>query len=204
MHDWFQKHEQYCTEVAGPWQTRHCDPSEYEATVQELIQMADRMPPYNTTEITWCQTQTKILQNRADYIRQSWAKKEQAKQQAEQARKEADERFNQLLATWQANLQAWQEQSTPPAPQEAPKEEDKKPLYQATVEDVTESTAETESQQQHGSSKLSTDDTPISGDSAACLSNALFFATQHALILMLNTIFGHIQHSQSMEARGEG
>lgn len=61
--------------------------------------------------------------------------------------------------------------STPPAPQEAQKEEDKQllqqaivkgdtestaekqePLYQATVEDIAESTAEKETEQQHGSS----------------------------------------------------
>ena len=76
MHDWFQLHEKYCTEVAGPWQTRHCDPKEYEEQAQELIQMADRMPPYYTTEKTWCQQQAKILQNRADYIRQRWAEKQ--------------------------------------------------------------------------------------------------------------------------------
>ena len=211
MHDWFQKHEQYCTEVAGPWQTRQCDPSEYEAQAHELIQIADNLPPYHTNEDSWARTQAKILQNRAHYIRQAWAKQEAEKQ----AKKQADELFKQQLATWQANLQAWQasiqanlqqqatqatQHSTPPAPQEAYEEEAnlkanaeitaekqeqeprQRPLYQATVEDDTE----------HGNSILDTKSilssfsclctTSFSGDSAACLSDVLS-AYQHALNL---------------------
>ena len=41
--------------------------------------MADRMLPYHTTEIAWCQQQAKMLQNRADYICQAWAKQEAEK-----------------------------------------------------------------------------------------------------------------------------
>ena len=154
--------------------------------------------------------------------------RQEAIQQAEQARKQADERFNQLLAT----MRAWQDQhSTPPAPHEAPKEEanseenteitaekqEQEPLYQATVEDDMECTTK------HGNSMLTTKSTlstiprlctiPASRDPAACLSNAFFThqhalnpAYQHALILglMLNTRFGYIEHSESMEATGQG
>ena len=132
--------------------------------------------------------------------------------------------------TPQATQQSTQEatDSTPPAPQEAKKEEDKKPLYQATVEDVTESTAEKETEQQYGSSKLSSDKpdskTTLStiprlctarsfGDPAVCLSNAFFaylnaphLAYQHALILglMLTTPLGYIECTEGMEATGQG
>ena len=46
MCDHFQSiHDQYRTEVAEPWQTRKCYPWEYEKRAQELIQMADDVPP---------------------------------------------------------------------------------------------------------------------------------------------------------------
>ena len=126
--------------------------------------------------------------------------------------------------------------STPPAPQEAPKEEDKQllqrvivkgdtestaekqePLYQATVEDIVESTAEKETEQQHGSSDhgstkpdskstLSTIlcqwTTLFTGDPAACLSIALLSAYQHVSILALNTLPGCIEHSEGVEVTG--
>ena len=121
------------------------------------------------------------------------------------------------------------QQSTLPAPHEAPKEEanseenaeitaeKQAPVYQATVEDDMECTTK------HGNSMLTTKSTlstiprlctiPASRDPAACLSNAFFThqhalnpAYQHALILglMLNTRFGYIEHSESMEATGQG
>lgn len=160
---------------------------------------------YRTKEETWCRQQAKIPQNRAHYIREAWAK--QAKSQAEEeARKQADELFRQQLADITANsqaiLQATQQsfqlatqsnqQSTPPTPQAAKKEEEEtrpKPLYQATVEDVPESTAGKETEHQHGSSKPDSDKpdskttlsriprlctTPSFG--AVCISNALSFA----------------------------
>ena len=145
--------------------------------------------------------------------------------------KEANELFKQQLATLQASIQAnlqqlatqatqySTQQSTPrapPAPQEAQKEEEKEkeqPLYQATVEDITEST--TESATKHSSSMPDSKSTlstiphpctiPTSGDSAACLSNARFCAYQHALLLsLLNTPLGYIEHSEGMEATGQG
>ena len=68
-------------------------------------------------------------------------------------------------------MQSWYQHSTPPAPQEAQKEEDKQPLqplHQPTVEDDTESTAENKSEQQHGSTMP---------DSRSTLSYSLFNAT---------------------------
>ena len=187
---------------------------------------------YRTREETWCRQQAKNLQNRAHYIREAWAK--QAKTQAEEeARKQADGLFRQQLADITANiqviLQATQQsfqlatqsnqQSTPPTPQAAKKEEEEtrpKPLYQATVVHVPESTAGKETEHQHGSSKPGSDkperritlsriprlcNTPSFG--AACLSNALSFAIQHSVILV-DTLPGHIQHSEGMEATGQG
>ena len=233
MHKFFETLNEYRTEVAGPWQTRDCSAWEYDTKAQELIQMADNLPPYHTTEEAWLRPQAKILQNRADYIRQSWARKE--------ARKQADERFNQLLADIQATLQAMQQttqqitqlatqQLTPPAPQEARKEEDKQPLqqaiveenaeitaekqaplYQATVEDITESITESTTKDGNSmavsKSTLSTFPrlctTPTSRDLAACLSNALLFAFQHTGFLN-TTIPGYIEYSEDMEATGQG
>ena len=227
MPEFFQKlHEQYRTEYYGPWHTRECYPWEYDTKIQELIQLA------NTPSRSWCDTeesnewlrqQAKIFQNRADYIRQKWAKQEAEKQ----ARKEADERFNQLLAT----MRAWQatQQSTPPAPQEAKKEEAQEeitaeeqeqeprqhPRYQATVEDAeedAESSEEKQTEQQYGSSKLSSSkpDSKIAlsaiprvYDPAASLTNALLSAYQHAMNLV-GTQFSYIRYMEGMEASGQG
>ena len=180
----------------------------------------------NTTSeeyATWFQKQAKICQERAAYIRHSWAKKEAEKQAKEEARKQADERFNQLLAT----MRAWQDQhSTPPAPHEAPKEEanseenteitaekkEQKPLYQATVEDDTESIIESTTKHGNsmpvGKSTLSTIPrlctTLSSGDQAARLTNALLSAYQHAMSLILASQLGYIRCMEGMEATGEG
>ena len=100
--------------------------------------------------------------------------------------------------------------STPPTPQKAQKEEDEqlqKQEQQATVESTTESTTK------HGSmpdSKSIISTIPhlctarFSGDSAACLSN---LACQH--IMFLNTLLGYtllgyIEHSEGLEATGQG
>ena len=141
------------------------------------------------------------------------------------------------LQTTQITQSAIQ-QSTPPAPQEAQEEEailegnaeitaekqEQKPLYQATVDDVTESTVEKETQQQRdGNSMLNSKSTrseiprlcttPASRDQAACLSNTLLSAYQHALNLACqHTIFqawhgpllGYIRCMEGMEATGQG
>ena len=117
------------------------------------------------------------------------------------------------------------QQSTPPALQEAKKEkandeenaeiiaekQEQQPLYQATVEDITESITESTTKDGNSmavsKSTLSTIPrlctTPTSRDSAACLSNALLFAFHHTGFLN-TTIPGHIQHSEGMEATGQG
>ena len=88
--------------------------------------------------------------------------------------------------------------------------QEQQPLYQATVEDITEST--TESTTKHGSSMADSKSTlstiprlctaRSSGDSAACLSNALLLACQHTMFL--NTLPGYIEHSEGIEATGQG
>ena len=131
----------------GRYQTRECYPWEYDVKAQECLQMAINTTSEECTK--WFQQQAQICQERAAYIRYSWAKQEVEKQarqealkQAEQARKEADERWNQLLATmraWQATQKSTQ-QSTPPAPHEALKE-------QANLEENAEITAEMQEQE---------------------------------------------------------
>ena len=104
--------------------------------------------------------QAKILQDRADYILQAWAT-----QQATQ------------LATQQTTQLASTQQSTPPAPQQAQEEEarehkqqplhtesstekqEPRPLQQATIEDIAESNAETVT----GSSKPDNESTGPTG-----------------------------------------
>ena len=111
----------------------------------------------------------------------------------------------------------WPQQSTPPAPQEAKKEEAKQLLYQATVEDDTETTAEST---MHGNSMavsksmLSTKaclcTTPASRDPAACPSNLLassfgsFFDSFLASFSASRFGFGYIEYKEGMEATGEG
>ncbi|KAM0800619.1 hypothetical protein BDR22DRAFT_241508 [Usnea florida] len=110
------------------------------------------------------------------------------------------------------------QQSTPPAPQEARKEEEEtRPqlLYQATVEDDAESTEEKQTEHQYGSSKLSSNkpDSQItlstilrlcttSEDSAASLSNALLLGCQHTTFLASH--FSYIRCMEGMEASGQG
>ena len=105
-------------------------------------------------------------------------------------------------------LQATQitQQSTPPAPQEALKEQAKELLYQATVEDDTED----------GNSMLANKSTlssfsylctaPASRDPTACFSKALLSAHQQASFLttFLGPLLGYIRYLASMEASGEG
>ena len=91
--------------------------------------------------------------------------------------------------------------STPSAPQEAQKEKDEQlqkqeqqPLYQATVESTTESTTK------HPDRKSTISAIPrlctvrSSGDSAACLSNALLLAY----------LPDYIKHPKDIEATGQG
>ena len=114
-------------------------------------------------------------------------------------------------------LQATQatQQSTPPtqpAPQEAQKEEDKQPLYQATVEDDTEITAEKKTEQQHGSSMPDSKSTlssmprlratSASRDPAACLS--AFFGFLPTSFFALASLLGYIRCMEGMEATGQG
>ena len=115
--------------------------------------------------------------------------------------------------------------STPPAPQEAQKEVEQvkmQPLYQATVEDDTESTTKHGSSMPDSKSILSS--MPClcaarsSGDSAACLSNALlasfltsffgdFLTSFFALASFLawhGLLPGYIECMEGMEATGQG
>ena len=89
------------------------------------------------------------------------------------------------------------------------------PLYQATVEDITESTTKHGNSMAVSKSTLSTFPrlctTRSSRDSAACLSNALLSAYQHTLNLAYQhtmfpalTTFGYIEYSEGMEATGQG
>ena len=222
MHEHLQiLREQYRTEPFGPWHTREAYPWEYDTKIAELIRNAnDTNGWFDPEGDEWFRQQAKIFQNRADYIRQRWAEK-QAK---EEARKKANESFKQHLAEMQANFQAMLTQystpPTPPAPQEAHEEEANleenteitaemqeqeslQPLYQATVEDDTETTAKTIPD---SPSTLSTIPrlctTRSSGDPAACFSIA-FYDYQHASILG-NTKFGYIRCMEGMEASGQG
>ena len=134
------------------------------------------------------------------------------------------------MRAWQAT-QATQ-QSTPPAPRDAPKEEANleenaeitaekqeqeplQPLYQATVEDDTETHVKSTPDSPSTLSTIPRLCTiPTSGDSAARLSNAPFsayqyalhLAYQHTLILglMINTPLGYIRYMEGMEATGQG
>ena len=91
-------------------------------------------------------------------------------------------------------------------------QQEQQPLYQATVEDDTESTAEKQSQHQHGSDKpdnMSTLPTiprlctsSFSGDPTACLSNAFLLAWQHATFLAFR--LSYIRCQEGMEATGQG
>ncbi|KAF6226139.1 hypothetical protein HO133_009005 [Letharia lupina] len=63
-------HEQYRTEYYGPWHTRECYPWEYDVKAQECIQLASKSDPQFFLQ------QAKILQDRAAYIRQEWARQE--------------------------------------------------------------------------------------------------------------------------------
>ncbi|KAF6224437.1 hypothetical protein HO133_011014 [Letharia lupina] len=63
-------HEQYRTEYYGPWHTRECYPWEYDVKAQECIQLASKSDPQ------FFLPQAKILQDRAAYIRQEWARLE--------------------------------------------------------------------------------------------------------------------------------
>ena len=226
MPEFFQiLHEEYYAN--GAWHPREAYPWEYDKKIEELIRHAnDTNGWFDPEGDEWMRQQAKILQDRADYIRQAWARQEAEKQ----ARKEADERFNQLLATmraWQAN-QATQ-QSTPPAPQEANDEEnaditaeeqEQEPRqqlpYQATVEnaeDDAESTEEKQTKHQYGSSKLSSDKPdsktalstiPRLCDPATRLIGALL-AYQHAMLLAWHdSQFGYIRCMEGMEATGQG
>ena len=65
-------HEQYRTEYYGPWHTRECYPWEYDVKAQECIQLASKSDPQ------FFLPQAKILQDRAAYIRQEWARQEAA------------------------------------------------------------------------------------------------------------------------------
>ena len=122
------------------------------------------------------------------------------------------------------------QQSTPPAPKEANDEEnadntaeEQEPLYQATVEDAeddAESIEEKQIEHQYGSSKLSSDKpdneitvstiprlctTPTSKDSAACLTNALLSAHQHAILLAWHGfLHGYMDYTEGMEATRQG
>ena len=90
--------------------------------------------------------------------------------------------------------------------------QEQEPLYQATVEDDTETTAK--STTKHGNSMLATKSTlstisrlcttSFSGDSAACLSSAFLIATQHAMSLILTSQIGYIRCMEGMEATGQG
>ncbi|KAM0795455.1 hypothetical protein BDR22DRAFT_591499 [Usnea florida] len=140
---------------------------------------------------------------------------------------------NQQLATLQASIQAnlqqlgtQAKQSTLPAPQETKKEQAKEEenaeitaekqeqgprqqsLYQASVENDTESVTKHGNGMPDSKITLSTFlrlcTTRSSRDPATCLSKVLLCAYQHALILMLNTLPGHIEHTEGMEATGQG
>ena len=79
-----------------------------------------------------------------------------------------------------------------------------KPLYQATVEDDTEDDNSMLDNKSTLSTKARLCTAPASRDPAACLSKALLFASQHALILTLAYHFGYIRCMEGMEATGEG
>ena len=181
-----------------------------------------KKPSYFTTEddCKWFRQQAKILQNRTHYIRQ------------QQANELFKQQLADLHATFQATLQQLATQQstppTPPAPQETRKEEDEQLLQQAIVKEDVENTAEKQEQQplyqatftesttgsttKHGSSMPDSKSTlstiprlctaRSSGDSAACLSNALLLACQHTMFL--TTLPGYIEHSEGIEATGQG
>ncbi|CAD6589225.1 MAG: hypothetical protein ASARMPRED_003971 [Alectoria sarmentosa] len=72
MSEFFQiLHEQYRTEHCGPWHTRECYPREYDVKAQECIKLAGV-----SDERLFFLQQAKILQDRAYYIRQEWARQE--------------------------------------------------------------------------------------------------------------------------------
>ncbi|KAF6225902.1 hypothetical protein HO133_009905 [Letharia lupina] len=70
-------HEQYRTEHYGPWHTREYYPWEYDAEAQHCLERGNK-PSYFVTEedCKFFQQQAKILQDRAAYIRQEWARQE--------------------------------------------------------------------------------------------------------------------------------
>ena len=127
----------------------------------------------------------------------------------------------------------WPQQSTPPTPQEAPKEQAiseeetettvekqeqeplQKPLYQATVEDDTETTAEST---MHGNSILGNSSTvstkprlctaPACRDPATYPSNSLTSSFGSFFGSFLTSFsaseFGYIRCTEGIEATGEG
>ena len=69
---------------------RECYPWEYDARIGSMFSYGAHI------ERQWFSEQRNILQDRADYIRQKWAKQEQAKRAAQQARERSDEMMVQL------------------------------------------------------------------------------------------------------------
>ena len=83
-------HEQYQTEPYGPWHTREAYPWEYDARIQECIQIMNNPTSWNDPAESnkWFQQHIQIWQKRASHIRQEWANQEAANQLAKQPSKQ--------------------------------------------------------------------------------------------------------------------
>ena len=101
-------HEQYRTEYYGPWHTRECYPWEYDVKAQECIQLASKSDPQ------FFLPQAKILQDRAAYIRQEWARQEalQAKQTATQPAHQSTQSSTQPATQPEHSVKQEEEQSS--------------------------------------------------------------------------------------------
>ena len=102
----------------GSLHERECYPWEYEQHAQYCLREAFHCSPtgYSSDKYKWNHQQAKIFQDRAEFIRQQWAK-QQAKQEAvkqatEQAKKQAEQaELKALLQAIQEAKQAVTEQA---------------------------------------------------------------------------------------------
>ena len=107
----------------SPWLTRENYPWEYDKVIQECLYYVTCIYRHTPqTEREWFQKQANIFQNRADYIRQEWARQEQAKQATHETTQLATHETTQLATheiTQLATHEATQE-ATPPSPPAPP------------------------------------------------------------------------------------
>ena len=120
-------YEQYRTEHYGPWHTRECYPWEYDVKAQECINIVNSIDRRigSDSEKQFFLQQAQILQDRATYIRQQWAKQE-ATRQAIPPSPPASPAPQQTVQLEQA------------VEQEQEQEQEEQPLQQTNVKNIVE------------------------------------------------------------------